>query len=47
MPEGRDTLEPFDENDLQATGRRVPATGQPPAHLSVSAEGVVTESFAP
>ncbi|MFF4392824.1 hypothetical protein ACFY0G_39780 [Streptomyces sp. NPDC001552] len=47
MPEGRDTLEPFDENDLQATGRRVPATGQQPAHLSVSAEGVITESFAP
>ncbi|MER6548452.1 hypothetical protein [Streptomyces sp. NPDC001250] len=47
MPEGRDTLEPFDESDLQATGRRVTVDEQRPAHLGVSAEGVNTESFTP
>ncbi|MFD9484147.1 hypothetical protein ACFWBX_09110 [Streptomyces sp. NPDC059991] len=48
MPEGCDTLEPFDESDLRATGRSVTVDDEwQPAHLGVSFEGVITESFTP
>ncbi|MCX5207662.1 hypothetical protein OG897_40465 [Streptomyces sp. NBC_00237] len=43
MPRGRDRLEPFDEHDLQPTGRCIPADEEAPVHLSVSTKGVITD----